>query len=57
MFTFERQTKETIVLKTLNGPITVNITKSITGNVKLSITAPRDVKIYREDLTVAEGPL
>lgn len=53
MLTFRHHETELIVLKTLNGPITVNITRSMSGKVKLFIHAPRDVKIYREDLTVS----
>jgi len=52
MLTLRQQEKELIILKTLNGPITLNITKSISGKLNLSIKAPEDVKIYREDLTV-----
>lgn len=53
MLTYRHQEKEVIILKTLNGPITVNITKSMSGKLKLSINAPKDVKIYREDMTVS----
>ena len=53
MFRRDQREKELIIFKTLNGPITVNISKSRSGNVKLSITAPKDVMIYRENLTVS----
>ncbi len=53
MFTHDRHEKELIIFKTLNGLITVNVTKSVKGKVELSINAPKDVKIYRENLTVS----
>lgn len=53
MFNSEHMEKEIIILMTLNGPITVNITKSKNGQFKLSINAPKDVKVYREDMSIA----
>lgn len=52
MFSSGYQEKEIIILKTLNGPITVNLTKSSKGKLRLSINAPREVKIYREDMSI-----
>jgi len=57
MLTFGHKEKEIIILQTLNGPISLNITKSIWGNVQLSINAPTDVMIYREDVSISEFPV
>jgi len=54
MTTFRHKDEEIIILKTLNGPITLNVSKSVHGNIKLSIKAPVDVMIYREDLSINE---
>lgn len=54
MFNIGHREKEIIILKTLNGPITLNITRSSMGNIKLSIHAPGDVMIYREDFSTCE---
>ncbi|NIQ11667.1 MAG: carbon storage regulator [Gammaproteobacteria bacterium] len=51
MTTFKHKNEEIIILRTLNGPITLNVTKSTHGDIKLSIKAPLDVMIYREDLS------
>ena len=49
--------REIIILKTLNGPITLSVTKSARGHINLSINAPKDVMIYREDLSITELPI
>ncbi|MDH5445401.1 MAG: carbon storage regulator [Gammaproteobacteria bacterium] len=54
MFHFDDNKKEVIILKTLSGLIKLDITKSVGGNINLSINAPRDVMIYREDVSVCD---
>ncbi|MDH5180867.1 MAG: carbon storage regulator [Gammaproteobacteria bacterium] len=47
MLTIERKEEETIILETSDGPITILVSKAQHGRVKLSIDAPKEVKISR----------
>lgn len=53
MLTLERHEEESIILETSDGQIKVLVSMARHGKAKLSIEAPKTVKIYREELAVS----
>lgn len=47
MLTLERKEDEAVILETSDGKIKILVSMAQHGKVKLSIDAPREVKIYR----------
>jgi len=48
MLTLKRRETEALILETSDGKVSVLITRSMRGKIKISINAPSNVKIYRE---------